>query len=91
MRIIGFITLFTLGIVCALIRQHTGLHKRQGAPLLELGAFKEAPYATLVFEIALGFMGCYIPYYYIETLTTSSKVNLHGVEYFYLVVFINVG
>ena len=90
-RIVAFVVLVTLGIACALIRPRSDLPEKKKMPLLELTAFKEPAYSSLVLGLALSFMGVYIVYYYVESQVRAATVDLRGLNPHYLVSLLNVG
>ncbi|KAH6671281.1 MFS monocarboxylate transporter [Halenospora varia] len=90
-RIVGFVVLVTLGIACVFIRPRSDLPAKKKMPLLELHAFKELAYSSLVLGLALSFMGVYIVYYYVESRVAAAGVDLKGLNPHYLVSFLNVG
>ena len=88
-RVIGFIALATLLISVATMRTRLP-PKQRGRSIFELQAFKEAPFSLFTLGEFLGFMGLYIPYYYISVYATrviGTNENLA----FYLLPIINAG
>ena len=61
--------------------------KRQ---LLQLSAFKEAPYTLFSIAEFLGFMGLYIPFFYIQSYATNApKTHIDPSLAFYLLIILN--
>lgn len=58
--------------------------------LLQLSAFKEAPFALLSIAEFFGFMGFYVPFFYIQSYAINgSKTNLDTSLAFYLLIILN--
>lgn len=62
-RVCGFIMLFTNIITIALYR--TRLPPRKSGPLIELSAFKEAPYTLYITGMFFNFWGLYFAFFYV--------------------------
>jgi predicted MFS family arabinose efflux permease len=85
-RVIGFIALGTLAISLAVIKPRVKPAKKRS--LLELSAFKEAPY--LFFSIALFFIfiGLYIPFFYIS-IYSQDELHISADLSFYMLAILN--
>ncbi|KAF2490826.1 MFS general substrate transporter [Lophium mytilinum] len=84
-RTIGFIALATLGISAAVLRVRVLPPARRR--LLDHTAFREIPYTVFSIAEFLGFIGIYIPFFYIQSYALDRGVNPHLV--FYLVTILN--
>ncbi|KAI2826793.1 hypothetical protein CBS147343_3232 [Aspergillus niger] len=69
MRTLGFISLATL-IPCLVFLQQR-LPPRRSGPLVEWGAFKEAPYALFALGMFLNFWGLYVGFFYIGSFARN--------------------
>ncbi|KAI9928050.1 hypothetical protein ASPWEDRAFT_42231 [Aspergillus wentii DTO 134E9] len=69
MRVLGFISLATLTPCLVFLKQR--LPPRKSGPLLELGAFKELPYALFATGMFLNFWGLYIGFFYIGSFSRN--------------------
>lgn len=85
MRIVGFIALVTLAIPCAVIKPRM---KPKGArKIFDVDILKEVPYEILNLATFFGFVGQYIPYFFIE-----QYVEMHGLGMgMWMLTFLNVG
>ncbi|KAF1346743.1 major facilitator superfamily domain-containing protein [Delphinella strobiligena] len=63
-RIIGFIALATLAIPCVLIKARAFPSARR--KLIDLAAFKELPYSLFCLASFIGFIGLYVPFFYVS-------------------------
>ncbi|PWN48118.1 MFS general substrate transporter [Violaceomyces palustris] len=68
-RVVGFLALATLLFSIATMRTRLP-PKPKGRSILAISAFKEAPFSLFTLGEFLGFMGLYIPYYYISSYAT---------------------
>jgi predicted MFS family arabinose efflux permease len=87
-RVIGLITLVTLGFVNVVVRQRILSTTRR--KLFDISALREAPFMLCTMGFFFGFIGLYIPFLYITPyalLKTSASENLA----FYLVPILNAG
>lgn len=85
-RVIAFIALATLGICMTVMKQRvTPPAKRK---LLEMGAWKEMPYTLFTIGEFLGFMGLYIPFFYISSFAMG-KTQASEELAFYFVPLLN--
>lgn len=87
-RVIGYMMLGMLTITTIVMRTRVPpTHQRA---FLALSAFKEPPYAFFSLAVFIGFMGLYVPFYYISAygiVKTGMNSNLG----FYLVPILNAG
>ena len=87
-RLMAFIMLATLSIPMV------GMKMRIKPPvrrrLVDLTAWKEVPYAIFGVAEFLGYMGIYIPFFYVQ-LYAREKVGIDESFAFYLLVLLNVG
>lgn len=87
-RVLAFIMMATLTISLAVMKVRVKPpHKRE---LLQLSAFKELPYTLFALGEFLGFMGLYIPFFYIQIYATEAPhTHVDGTLAFYLLVILN--
>jgi predicted MFS family arabinose efflux permease len=84
-RIAGFMSLATMSISLAIMRQRLPPRKRGG--FFEFGALKEVEFSLYVSGMFFGIMGFYQPYNFIQSWADTVKLNTHGFEtYYYLPV-----
>ncbi|KAG9234021.1 MFS general substrate transporter [Amylocarpus encephaloides] len=91
LRIVGFVALATLAIACFLVQQRTDLPKKAKAPLIQFRALTEPRYRMYVLGMMCSFMGCYIPYYYLQSRIKDEDVDLKGLEGFYFISLLSAG
>jgi MFS family permease len=65
MRTLGFISLATLSPCVVFLQQR--VPPRKSGPVVEWGAFKEAPYALFAIGMFLNFWGLYVGFFYISS------------------------
>jgi MFS family permease len=83
-RVIAFIMLGTLAICIAVMRVRVlPPQKRQ---LLELSAFKEIPFTMFSVAEFFGFMGLYIPFFYIQNYAIEEKILDSNLAFYMLSV-----
>ncbi|KAI0920318.1 hypothetical protein AcW1_002092 [Taiwanofungus camphoratus] len=87
-RVVGFIALGTLLISLAVMKQRVVPATRR--KLLDLAAFKEYPYTLFALGEFLGFMGLYIPFFYISSFALK-KTGASDELAFYFVPILNAG
>ena len=58
--------------------------------LLDVAAWKEIPYAIFGVAELSGFMGVYIPFFYVQ-LFASEKIQVEKARVVYMLVLLNVG
>ena len=85
-RVIAFIALATLAIPLIVLRPRIKPAKKRS--LLELSAFREAPYSLFSTSLFFIFIGLYIPFFYVPTY---SQESLHAADEisFYLLAILN--
>lgn len=87
-RVIGYMMLGMLSITTAVMRTRvTPTHKRA---FFAFSAFKEPPFAFFSLAVFLGFMGLYVPIYYISTYAIG-KIGMDENLGFYMVPILNAG
>jgi len=85
-RVIAFIALAGLLLSCLVMRVRiTPTQKRR---LLDLSAFKEVPYTMFSFGEFFGFMGLYIPFFYVQ-LYAQEQGTMTDHLAFYLLAILN--
>lgn len=87
-RVLAFIMGATLAIPLTVMKVRvTPPQKRE---LLQLSAFKEAPFTLFSFAEFLGFMGLYIPFFYIQSYAINApNTKLDPSFAFYLLIILN--
>ena len=87
-RLMAFIMLVTLSVPVM------GMKMRIKPPvrrrLVDLAAWKEVPYAIFGVAEFLGYMGIYIPFFYVQ-LYASEKIGIDDSFVFSLLVLLNTG
>lgn len=84
-RIIGFIAILTLAIPCIVIKPRskpTGRRK-----IFDTDILKELPFEIMNLATFFGFVGQYIPYFFIEQFAANHGMKLE----FWMLIFLNVG
>jgi predicted MFS family arabinose efflux permease len=84
-RIVGFIALVTLAIPCIVIQPRVRPPGRR--KIFDTTIFREIPFAWMNLATFFGFVGQYIPYFFIEQFTTQHDMTLE----FWMLVFLNIG
>ena len=85
-RVLGFIALATTTFsICVMQMRHTPQQKRL---LTDFSAFKEAPYTLFCIAMFFGYVGFFIPIFYIEPYALKEKVMGENLA-FYLVPMLN--
>ncbi|KAK0515033.1 hypothetical protein JMJ35_002412 [Cladonia borealis] len=89
-RTLAFIMLATLTVPLTVMKVRVKpTQKRQ---LLQLSAFKELPFTFFSIAEFLGFMGLYVPFFYIQSYAIRSPhTHVEPSIAFYLLVILNVG
>ncbi|WFD32975.1 hypothetical protein MSPP1_004032 [Malassezia sp. CBS 17886] len=85
-RILGFIALATLIFSNAVLRPRLGPATRRS--LFAFSALRELSFCLLLLGILLGYMGAYVPYYYIS-LYASARTGMDEELAFYMIAVIN--
>lgn len=84
-RIIGFIALVTLAIPCAVIKPRSRAPGKR--KIFDISIIREKPFACFNLATFFGFVGQYIPYFFIE-----QYANMHGIRYgFWLLTILSAG
>lgn len=87
-RVLAFIMMVTLGVSLTVMKVR--IKPAQKRELLQLSAFKEMPYTLFTLGEFLGFMGLYIPFFYIQTYATEAPgTHIDENLAFYLLVILN--
>ncbi|KZV64893.1 MFS general substrate transporter [Peniophora sp. CONT] len=85
-RVTGFIILAVYILAAALMRPKP--QKQSKRQLLDMSAFKSLPYSLFTIAIFLGYVGLYIPYFYISAYA-QSKTGASPTLAYYLVSIMN--
>jgi len=84
-RVIGLIALVTLAIPCAVIKPRAKPPGRR--KIFDTSLLRELPYMIFNLATFFGFVGQYIPYFFMEQYAA-----MHGIGMpFYMLIFLNVG
>ena len=87
-RVLAFIMGATLAIPLTVMKARVTLPQKR--ELLQLSAFKEAPFTLFSFAEFLGFMGLYIPFFYIQSYAINApNTKLDPSFAFYLLIILN--
>lgn len=86
-RVIAFIMLATLAISMSVLKVR--VKPSSTRRLLQLSAFKETPYTMFGIAEFLGFMGLYIPFFYVQ-LYASQKTDMSDDLGFYMLPLLNL-
>lgn len=86
MRSIGFVVL-SLSIIPT-IRTKMRFKADPSRDRLQLTAFKNPEFALFATAMFLGYLGLYIPFFYIQ-IYSSENSNITGELYFYLITIMN--
>ncbi|KAF2772677.1 MFS general substrate transporter [Teratosphaeria nubilosa] len=84
-RIIGFIALLTLVVPCAFIEPRAKPPGKR--KVFDLNIIKELPFEVFNLATFFGFVGQYIPYFYIVDYTLEHDMSIT----FYMLIVLNVG
>lgn len=88
-RIMGFIMLAVGSLYCSLLKPR--LPPRKSGPLLELTAFREAPYSLFLIGVFLICLGQYFAFYYISSFATNILDLPYGTAVNVLLVLNGIG
>lgn len=88
-RVIAFIMLATLAIPCTLIRARPPTPKAPNQKRFDFAAFKEPAFSLFCFASFIGFIGLYIPFFYISAFAT--KEGLGSAISFYMLPIMSAG
>ncbi|EIW74274.1 MFS general substrate transporter [Coniophora puteana RWD-64-598 SS2] len=83
-RAIGFIALGTQLIALAVMRQRVVPKTNQRRALFDLSAFKNVPFLLFSFGCFMGFMGLYIPFFYISSYALSKTTASEELAFYFL-------
>ena len=84
-RVIGFIALATLAVPCAVIKPRAKPPGRR--KIFDLSILKEVPYSIFNLATFFGFVGQYIPYFFMEQFASEHGLGMP----FWMLIFLNVG
>ncbi|PPJ59429.1 hypothetical protein CBER1_02411 [Cercospora berteroae] len=84
-RIIGFIAIITLAIPCIVIRPRVRPPGRR--KIFDASILKEVPFQIMNLATFFGFVGQYIPYFFIEQFAATHDLGLE----FWMLIFLNIG
>lgn len=87
-RIIGFIALVTLAIPCICIRARAFPATRR--KVVDFKAFKELPFVLFCLASFVGFIGLYVPFFYVSQYS-SAVDNLDSKTSFYMLPITSAG
>lgn len=87
-RVLAFMALGTLLIPCFCIKMRTTPAPRK--KVIDFSGFQEAPFSLFSLASFTGFIGLYIPFFYISTFT-SSKARLDDTLSFYMLPILSAG
>lgn len=88
-RVLAFIILALLLVSIAVMR--TRLPSKPGRALFESSALKSPPFILQSFGICLGFIGLYVPIFYIQTYALTRNITSDSDYAFYLLSILNAG
>lgn len=88
-RIMGFIALATLSVPCVCIRLRVLPPPRK--TIIDFSGFKELPFALFCLASFVGFIGLYIPFFYISEFSDSARGNLSTTLAFYMLPIVSSG
>lgn len=84
-RVVAFVMLVTLAVPLAVMKTRLKPVKK---PFVDPAAFKEAPFTLFSFGLFFGFMGLYIPFFYISSYADKNHITDANLA-FYLLVLLN--
>lgn len=83
-RVLAFIMLGTLAISLSVMKMRVQpAHKRK---LWEVSAMKEKPFTFFTLGMFFGFMGLYIPFFYVQSYAISEKIMSENTAFYMLSV-----
>jgi MFS family permease len=88
-RVMGFIMLAMGSLYCSLLKPR--LPPRKSGPILELSAFREAPYSLFLMAVFLICLGQYFAFYYISSFATNVLDLPYGTAINVLLVLNGIG
>jgi predicted MFS family arabinose efflux permease len=83
-RVIGFIMLFTQIISIMVMRVRVLPDKKRA--IIDIGAFKELPYLFFVISVFVGFMGLYLPFFYVQSFAIENKITDSNLGFYILAI-----
>ncbi|KAI5363981.1 Putative major facilitator superfamily, MFS transporter superfamily [Septoria linicola] len=84
-RIIGFIAILTLAIPCIVIKPRVRPPGRR--KIFDASILKEVPFQIMNLATFFGFVGQYIPYFFIEQYAANHGLGME----FWMLIFLNIG
>lgn len=88
-RVLAFIVLALLLVPISVMRTH--LPPKPGRALFQSSALKSPPFILQSFGISLGFIGLYVPVFYIQTYALTRNITSDSDYAFYLLSVLNAG
>ena len=88
-RVISFITLVLLLIAVAVMKSR--LPPKAGRSLFQPSALKNIPFTLMSLGISMGFIGLYVPMFYIQTYALTRRITSDTNYAFYLLSILNAG
>ena len=88
-RVISFITLALLLVALAVMKSR--LPPKPGRSLFQPSALKNIPFTLMSFGISVGFIGLYVPMFYIQTYALTRQITSNSNYAFYLLSILNAG
>ncbi len=88
-RVLGFITLALLLLAIAIMRSRTS--PKPPRSLFQPSAFKSPAYSLQAFGQTVGFIGLYVPVFYIQTYAIAKGITSNVDYAFYLLPILNAG
>ncbi|TKA59217.1 hypothetical protein B0A55_12397, partial [Friedmanniomyces simplex] len=89
-RVIAFLALATLLLPCACIRTRPTTTPTRRKKLLDLSGFRERPFCLFCLAAFIGFLGLYVPFFYINEFG-SEAAGLSPTLAFYLLPILSSG
>lgn len=88
-RIMGFIALATLSVPCACIRLRILPTPRK--TIIDFSGFRELPFTLFCLASFIGFIGLYVPFFYVSEFAGSARGNLPTRLAFYMLPVLSSG
>ncbi len=88
-RVISFISLALLLIAIAVMKSR--LPPKPGRSLFQPSALKNIPFTLVSFGLSIGFIGLYVPMFYIQTYALTRQITSDTDYAFYLLSILNAG
>lgn len=88
-RVMGFIALATLSIPCACIRLRILPAPRK--TIIDFTGFRELPFSLFSLASFVGFIGLYVPFFYVSEFASSTRGNLPTKLAFYMLPVLSSG